>query len=139
VSTDHAEKVVRDVLSILDDGLASLAARYDEFFGEDFEMHSALAGAIEGGGSYVGREGFMRFTSDFSSVFGDLKIASSTVESVGTGRVLVTAKLDVVASQSGIPVANEVAYVIDVDEGRIMHMRTFLSPRDAREFLELAA
>ena len=52
--------------------------------------------------------------------------------------VLVTARLQMKGTGSGVPIDRTVAYLFEVRDGRIATGRTFFSPADAQEFLARA-
>ena len=128
--------VVRSVMEVLDrEGPTGLIDRYDELLADDFEWRPALLRSVEGERTFVGKEEFASYWREFTEAFGNPALAEHSYEGIGEGRVLVTGRLKVAGVGSGVPIDQEAAYLFTVEDGRIVSARSFMSRREAEEFL----
>ena len=130
--------VVRGVMEVLNqEGPDRLTARYEDFFADDFEWRPALMGSVEGERVFVGKKQFASYWREFTAAFGEPTVTNS-FEVIGSGRVLVTGRIQVSGVGSGVPIDNEVAYLFEIEDGRITSARSFMSRASAEEFLARA-
>jgi SnoaL-like domain len=128
--------LVREGLGVLgNDGPDALMDRYDEFFADDFQWRPILLGSVEGERVFIGREQFALYWREFTDAFGSPGLGDLTHELIGPGRILVSGRIIVTGVGSGVPIDREVAYVFEVADGLITSASSFLSRREAEEFL----
>ena len=128
--------IVRRALEVLDaDGPDGLMARYEEFFAGQYEWRPALLSSVEGERTFVGKKQFALYWREFTAALGPPDLGEQSYEVLGGGRVLVTGHLRVKGVGSGVPIDREAAYIFKVEDGLIASASSFMSRREAEEFL----
>jgi ketosteroid isomerase-like protein len=128
--------VVRGAMDVLQMGGAEgLMNRYEEFMADRFEWRPVTVVSMEGERTFVGKMQFGLYWREFTGAFGDPQLAEMAYEELGDGRVLATGRLKVRGAASGVPIDREAAYVFTVVDGLITAGASFMSRREAEEFL----
>jgi hypothetical protein len=131
--------IVRERLEVLaNEGPNALLDRYTDFFTEDFEWRPVLTGSVEGELTFVGKKPFALYWRELTGAFGRPAFGELSYASIGAGRVLVTGQIKVTGVGSGVPIDREVAYLFELEGGLVVSALSFLSRREAEEFLTRA-
>jgi ketosteroid isomerase-like protein len=124
--------------AVVEGGLDAMQSHFGGIVAEDFRWHPALIGTVEGTRTYVGRAGFAEYLEDFNTAFASAQFFSAEFEEIEPGRVLVAASMRVTGAGSGIPLDMDVAYVLDIENGRCVVGRSFFTRAEAEEFIARA-
>jgi hypothetical protein len=131
--------IVREGLEVLaNEGPNALLDRYEDFFTEDFEWRPVLIGSVEGERTFVGKKQFALYWREFTGAFGRPGFGELWYESIGAGRVLATGHIKATGVGSVVPIDREVAYLFELEGGLVVSALSFLSRREAEEFLARA-
>ena len=121
--------------AVREHGVPAMSEHFGGLLAEDFDWRPALIGTVEGRASYVGREAFVDYLKDWESTWEEVEMGPARFEEVAPGRVLIPASMRVTGAGSGVPLDIEMAYVFDFEGGQATVGRTFISRRDAEEFV----
>jgi uncharacterized protein len=91
----------------------------------DFEWYPAIARALDGGGSYRGREGIEKFAADTRENWEELQSLPEEFRDLGD-RVLVLGRLRGRGKASGVPVDQPFAGIFDFRGYRVWRYRVYL-------------
>ena len=103
---------------------------YDDLVTEDFEWPPGLGAAVEGGGSYVGREGMETFLGEVLDTWEEFRLFADDFRDLGD-RVLVLCRTEGRGRGSGVPVNAREAMLCDFREGKISRIRNYLDQGEA--------
>ena len=123
----HVELVQRATELATREGPRAVLARYDEFFTDDFRWTPALINTLEGGGDYVGLEGFTRYWDAFEASFSGFSYQDAIFAEVDQDTVLVKLRICVEGHESRVPVVQEVGWVFHFEGGRIASGESHMS------------
>ena len=129
----HVELVRRATELAAAEGPRSVLAHYDEFFTKDFRWTTALLGRLEGGEVFVGHEGFTRYWDAFEASFTGFGYQDISFVDVDADTVLVTLRIRVKGTESGVPVEQDVGWVFRFEDGRIAAGESYMSWAEAEE------
>ena len=103
---------------------------FDEFFHPDFEWRPAVVAMGER--TFVGREGFKRWQEDMDTIAAEAKQIVSELRALDDRIVLVLGRMAIVGRESGAPFESDYGSVYEMEDGRGVRGRAFLSHEDAR-------
>jgi ketosteroid isomerase-like protein len=95
---------------------------------EDLDFRPALT-LIEGG-SYRGHDGFRRFLVDVDDDWEEAQVEATDFRDLGD-RVIALGRMAGRGKASGVEVTNEMGWVVDFHDGKIVRWRSFMSHADA--------
>jgi ketosteroid isomerase-like protein len=101
----------------------------------DVELVSARA--VLEGISYRGHDGFRQFVADMADDWEDYHPTSERFRDLGDGRVLVVGRFHARGKASGMEVDTPAAWVSEVREGKIVHVRFYADEAAALDALGL--
>ena len=104
--------------------------RFDEFFHPDFEWRPAVVSMGER--TFVGRDGFRIWQEDMDTIAGEARQTEFELSALDDRVVLVLSRMAIVGKESGAPFESEYGAVYEMEEGRGVRGRAFLSHEDAR-------
>ena len=118
-ATDAANR--RDIEAMLED------------LDPDVEWHPAIAALLGGKATmYRGHEGVREWFRDQEEAFAEVRIDYSEIRDVGE-RVVGIGRLRTRGKSSGAETESPVAWVIELKNGKAIHARAYLEPREALE------
>jgi hypothetical protein len=112
------------------EGPWAVEARFDEFFYPEFEWRGAVSALGEE--LYVGREGYARWQRDMEAIADQAFVTDFAVEAYGERVVIVLSRMHLVGKGSRVPTESEYGAVYELEGGRGVRGRAFLSHDDAR-------
>jgi ketosteroid isomerase-like protein len=104
--------------------------RFDEFFHPDFEWRPAVVSMGEK--TFVGRDGFKTWQEDMDTITADAKQVVSELRALDDRVVLVLGRMSIVGKESGAAFESEYGSVYEMEDGRGVRGRAFLSHEDVR-------
>ena len=104
--------------------------RFDEFFHPDFEWRPAVVSMGEK--TFVGRDGFKSWQEDMDTIAAEAKQTVSELRALDDRVVLVLGRMAIVGKESGAAFESEYGSVYEMEDGRGVRGRAFLSHEDAR-------
>jgi ketosteroid isomerase-like protein len=119
------------------EGPWAVEADFGEFFHPDFEWRSAISALGEQ--TYVGREGYRAWQEDMEATTGEAYQSDFEVDAIGGHHVLVLSRIRIVGKGSGASYESEYGAYYQVQDGKGVRGRAFLSHDDARQAAEEAA
>jgi ketosteroid isomerase-like protein len=129
---DEDVEVVRRALEAFNEGDT---ASVIELMDPDIEFVPVRA--VLDGSSYRGHEGFKRFVADMGEDWEDFHPTSELFRDLGDGRVLVLGRFHARGRASGIEIETPGAWVNEVRDGKIVHMRFYADEAAALDALGL--
>jgi ketosteroid isomerase-like protein len=103
----------------------------------DPDVELVTARAVLEGISYRGHEGFRQFVADMADDWEDYHPSSERFRDLGDGRVLVVGRFHARGKASGMEVDTPAAWVSEVREGKIVHVRFYADEAAALDALGL--
>jgi ketosteroid isomerase-like protein len=103
----------------------------------DPDVELVTARAVLEGISYRGHEGFRQFVADMADDWEDYHPSSERFRDLGDGRVLVVGRFHARGKASGMEVDAPAAWVSEVREGKIVHVRFYADEAAALDALGL--
>ena len=97
----------------------------------DIEWISAFTG-LEGGGAYIGHEGFRRYFRDLYEQWSDFEVIGDEFISAGA-KVVVPSRVKARGKASGVAIDTHITAVLEFSEGKVVRGRTFLDHAEALE------
>ena len=116
------------------EGPGAVEQRFDEFFHPEFEWRPAVSAL--GDRTYLGREGFRSWQDDMDTIFDEAQQTDFELTAIGDRHVLVLSRLRIVGKESGAPFESEYGAVYEMEDGRGVSGRAFLSHGEARATAE---
>jgi ketosteroid isomerase-like protein len=98
---------------------------YSEAVADDFEWITAVP--IEGRSVWRGREGFVEFMRTWTAEFEDWSLQLERVIDAGHDRVVALTHQAAIGKGSGVPVEMNLGQVCELEAGRIVRVRNYLS------------
>jgi ketosteroid isomerase-like protein len=139
VSGDARIALARGMVEqVVTEGTGALLDRYDEVFTEDFRWRPSLIAAVEGG-EYRGRTGFAQYWKDFEASFTAMGYRNASFRTVGNDVVLAQVRISVQGTESGVPLEQEIAYVLHFRGDRIAAGEAYMDPAEAEAAVERSA
>jgi ketosteroid isomerase-like protein len=126
-------EVVRRALDAFNEGDTE---RVLELMDPDVELVTVRA--LLEGFSYRGHEGFRQFVADMLDDWDEYHPSSERFRDLGAGRVLVVGRFHARGKASGMEVETPGAWVSEVRDGKIVHVRFYTDEAAALAGLELA-
>jgi len=126
----HVELVQTALGRVASAGSHSLLEHYDEVFTEDFRWKPSLIGSFHAA-EYEGRDGLARYLSDFEGSFAEWTARDPSYHAVGSDVVVAHVHMSVRGNESGVPVEQEIGWVLRFDGDRIARGDAFLSWEEA--------
>jgi ketosteroid isomerase-like protein len=111
--------------------------RFDEFFHPDYEWRAAVAEL--GDRTYVGREGYREWQKEMEEITEEAIQSDFEVRAMGDRVVLALSRMRIVGKESGAAYESEYGAVYEMEDGRGVAGRAFLSHSEAIEFAEKLA
>jgi uncharacterized protein len=105
----------------------------------DPEVELVTVRAVLEGISYRGHEGFRQFVADMADDWEDYHPSSERCRDLGDGRVLVVGRFHARGKASGMDVETPGAWVTEVRDGKIVHVRFYADEAAALDALGLAS
>jgi ketosteroid isomerase-like protein len=112
------------------EGPWAVEPRFEEFFHPDFEWRPAVVDL--GDKTYVGRDGFRAWQHDIEEIADEAVQTGLAVEAISDTIVLVTSRMRIVGKGSGAEFESDYGAVYEMEGGRGVRGRAFLSLEDAR-------
>jgi ketosteroid isomerase-like protein len=112
------------------EGPWAIEPRFDEFFHPDFEWRPAVSDL--GDKTYVGVDGFRAWQHDIEEITDEAVQTGLEVEAVTDGIVLVLSRMRIIGKGSGAEFESEYGAVYEMEDGRGVRGRAFLSHDEAR-------
>jgi ketosteroid isomerase-like protein len=112
------------------EGPWAIDPRFDEFFHPDFEWRPAVSDL--GDKTYVGVEGFRAWQHDIEEITDEAVQTGLEVEAITDAIVLVLSRMRIVGRGSGAEFESEYGAVYEMEDGRGVRGRAFLSHAEAR-------
>jgi ketosteroid isomerase-like protein len=112
------------------EGPWAVERRFDEFFHPDFEWRPAVAEL--GDRIYVGREGFCEWQREMEAITEETTQSDFEVTALGNRVILALSKIRIVGRGSGAEFETEYGAVYEMEDGRGVRGRAFLSHDEAR-------
>jgi len=103
----------------------------------DPDVELVTARAVLEGISYRGHDGFRQFVADMADDWEDYHPSSERFRDLGDGRVLVIGRFHARGKASGMEVDAPAAWVSEVREGKIVHVRFYADEAAALDALGL--
>jgi len=103
---------------------------FDDLFTPDFVWLPALAGTVEGEGSYTGREGMETFLGELRDTWDEFRVVADEFRDLGD-RVLAFCRTEARGRGSGVPVSALEGLVCDFRGGKISRIRNYLDQNEA--------
>ena len=111
-------------------GVWAVAERFDEFFHDDFEWRPAIVSMGER--IFVGRDGFKSWQEDMDTITQEARQTDFELSALDDRVVLVLSRMAIVGKESGASFESEYGAVYEMEDGRGVRGRAFLSHEDAR-------
>jgi ketosteroid isomerase-like protein len=112
------------------EGPWAIEPRFDEFFHPDFEWRPAVSDL--GDKTYLGVEGFRAWQHDIEEITDEAVQTGLAVEAITDEIVLVLSRMRIVGKGSGAEFESEYGAVYEMEDGRGVRGRAFLSHDVAR-------
>ncbi len=112
------------------EGPWAIEPRFDEFFHPDFEWRPAVSDL--GDKTYVGLQGFRDWQHDIEEITDEAVQYGLEVEAITDAIVLVLSRMRIVGKGSGAEFESEYGAVYEMEDGRGVRGRAFLSHDEAR-------
>ena len=110
---------------------------FDEFFHPGFEWTPAVSEL--GDRTYVGREGFREWQQDMQAITDEAIQTDFEVRALGDRVMLVLSRLRIVGKESGAEFESEYGAAYEMEDGRGVTGRAFLTHDEAVRFAEKIA
>jgi ketosteroid isomerase-like protein len=107
-----------------------------EDLADDFEWMTPPE--VAGLGTYRGREGFLEFMRAWTEDFEDWSIDLDRVIDAGEDRVVGVLHQRAIGKGSGVPIELVQGFVWELEDGRVVRMRNYVTPADALEAVGLS-
>jgi ketosteroid isomerase-like protein len=133
MSEENVE-IVRRLFEAFQTGMkrGDLTVWFDsEDLADDFEWMTPPE--VAGLGTYRGREGFLEFMRAWTEDFEDWSIELERVIDAGEDQVVGVFHQRATGKGSGVPIELVQGFVWELDDGRVVRMRNYVSPADALE------
>jgi ketosteroid isomerase-like protein len=118
------------------EGPWAVEQRFEEFFHPEFVWRPAVS-AI-GARTYLGREGFRNWQEDMEMIADQARQTDFALTALGDRVVLVLSRMRIVGKESGASFESEYGAVYEMEDGRGVSGRAFLSHADATRAAEEA-
>jgi ketosteroid isomerase-like protein len=112
------------------EGPWAVERHFDEFFHPAFEWKPAVSAL--GDRTYVGREGFRTWQEDMEAIADEAIQSDFEVSAIDDRFVLVLSRMRIVGRESGAAAESEYGAVYEMEDGRGIAGRAFLSHEQAR-------
>ena len=126
----HVELVRTALERVAAEGSHSLLEHYGEIFTEDFVWKPTLIGSFEAA-EYHGRDGFARYLSDFEASFAEWTAMDPSYRAVGSDIVVAHVRMSVRGTESGVPIEQEIGWVLRFEGDKVAEGDAFLSWEEA--------
>ena len=100
-----------------------------EDLADDFEWITPPE--VAGLGTYRGREGFLEFMRAWTEDFENWSIELERLIDAGENRVVGVLHQRAIGKASGVPIELVQGFVWELEDGRVIRMRNYLTPEDA--------
>ena len=97
----------------------------------DPEVEIYLPPTLPNSGTFKGHEGYLTWLGRWLEAWDDFRIEVREMEPVGERHVVTTIHQSGIGRGSGIPVAMEVAYMLDIREGKVAALQMYLDREEA--------
>ena len=111
-------------------GVWAVAERFGEFFHDDFEWRPAIVSMGER--IFVGRDGFKSWQEDMETITQEARQTDFELSALDDRVVLVLSRMAIVGKESGASFESEYGAVYEMEDGRGVRGRAFLSHEDAQ-------
>jgi ketosteroid isomerase-like protein len=89
-------------------------------------------------GTFVGREGWIEWTSQWFDAWADFEVDVEEYEPVGQHHVLLTARQRAKGAGSGVPVEMQVCYLVEYRDGLAIRFHLYATREEALEVAKAA-
>ena len=104
----------------------------------DVEWHSAILGSLRGEAAvYRGHEGVRELFRDLYEAFSDFRIEYAEIRDLGD-RIFAIGRWVTCGEESGVETTQPLAVVADLKNGKAIHVRIYLDPKEALEAVGLS-
>jgi ketosteroid isomerase-like protein len=134
MSEENVE-IVRRLFEAFEIGMkrGDLSIWFDsEDLADDFEWVTPPGGAL-GLGTYRGREGFLEFMRTWTEDFADWSVELERLIDAGQDRVVGVFHQRATGKASGVPIELVQGLVYELEDGRVIRMRNYITPEEALE------
>ena len=119
------------------EGPWAVERHFDEFFHPEFEWSPAVSAL--GDRIYVGRDGYRTWQQDMEAIAEEALQFDFEVSAIDDRVVLVLSRMRIIGKGSGAPAESEYGAVYEMEDGRGVAGRAFLSHEEARRAAEAAS
>jgi ketosteroid isomerase-like protein len=102
----------------------------------DPEVEIYLPPTLPNSGTFQGHEGYMTWLGQWLEAWDDFQIEVRGMEAVGERHVVTSIHQSGIGSGSGIPVEMDVAYMLDIRDGKVIALQMYLSRDEATSVAE---
>jgi ketosteroid isomerase-like protein len=129
---------VEIVRRMLDQFSAGAVERWLGYWDREAEWMAVGFGAVEGQPrTYRGHDGLRRFHADGLETFAHMRVDPRDFRDAG-GRVVVLGEFRATGATSGAPFASSMAWIFEVQDGKVVRGRDYLDQQEALKAAGLA-